>query len=211
MRITKFRHSCVLVETGDRTVLFDPGNFSWQSGLIDLVKLPEIHDIVITHEHPDHYDENFVANLIKSLPNVTWITNTSIAPKLKQLGATQVHTDSTQYAKVINEEHADVVPFGVPVENISVEWNGLVYHPGDTLEISTEVPLVCMPMTAPWAKTVDAIKKILELKPKYVLPIHDWMLRDEWIKVVYSRANTLCEENGIKFLAAIDGEPINLE
>ena len=210
MKITKFLHSCVLVETEKRTALFDPGSFSWQSGLVKVDGLPAIHDIVITHEHADHYDENFVTALIEKYPDSQWITNKSIAEKLSGLGAKNITTSSTKRCEVRNIPHADVAPFGVPVEHIAVDWNKCVTHPGDTLDFDTTQEILHLPITAPWGKTVDAINKFLELKPKYVLPIHDWMLRDEWLQVVYSRLESLCDQNEIVFLRPINGQAIEV-
>ena len=49
MRITKFGHACVRLETGDHTIVLDPGGFTE----------PEAVDgataVLITHEHADHY------------------------------------------------------------------------------------------------------------------------------------------------------------
>lgn len=211
MKITKFVHSCVLVETPTRTALFDPGSFSWDSGLVDINSLPNINDIVVTHEHMDHFSEDFVKSLIAKFPDAQWITNKSIAEKLSILGAANISTESTEFCVVRDIPHADVAPFGVPVEHIAVDWNNLVTHPGDTLDFDTTQSILHIPITAPWGKTVDAIKKVLELKPKYVLPIHDWMLRDEWLKVVYSRLNALCEDNGIIMINPVDGQATELE
>ena len=49
MRITKFGHACVRLETGEHTIVLDPGGFTE----------PEAVDgataVLITHEHADHY------------------------------------------------------------------------------------------------------------------------------------------------------------
>lgn len=206
MKITKYVHSCVLVEADDRTVLFDPGSFSWSSGLVDLDKFPDVHDVVVTHEHMDHYNEDFVKALITKYPEAQWITNQSIASKLSLLGARNITTQSTQYCKVLDIAHAEVAPFGVPVDHIAVDWNELVTHPGDTLDFDSSKMVLHLPITAPWGKTVDAINKLIELKPKYVLPIHDWMLRDEWLKIVYSRLDAICIDNGIAMITPVDGQ-----
>jgi L-ascorbate metabolism protein UlaG (beta-lactamase superfamily) len=60
MRLTKFVHSCVLVEDNEKSILFDPGIFSWKSGLVDVAKLPQLDTIAISHRHPDHFAEPFV-------------------------------------------------------------------------------------------------------------------------------------------------------
>ena len=51
MRVTHLGHACLLVEVADRRILIDPGNFS--SGFEELTGLDAI---VVTHNHPDHFD-----------------------------------------------------------------------------------------------------------------------------------------------------------
>ena len=62
MKITKFVHSCLLVEMPapiSRTALFDPGVWS----TVDVNKLEYLDDIIITHEHGDHFDPELVKKL----------------------------------------------------------------------------------------------------------------------------------------------------
>ncbi len=58
MRVTHLGHACLLVETADRRILIDPGNFS--SGFEELSGLDAI---VVTHNHPDHFDPERVPRL----------------------------------------------------------------------------------------------------------------------------------------------------
>src|SRR5579864_2125034 len=88
MKITKFVHSCLLVEgnleTGEaRNILIDPGQFSWESGLIDLNKLPQVNRILITHEHQDHFYLPFVQALKEKFPDAKIITNPNVVKILK--------------------------------------------------------------------------------------------------------------------------------
>ncbi len=55
MKITRFGHSCVLVDTnlsGRKVALFDPG--VWSQVPVEL--LDQLDEIYITHEHADHCD-----------------------------------------------------------------------------------------------------------------------------------------------------------
>jgi L-ascorbate metabolism protein UlaG (beta-lactamase superfamily) len=63
MKITHFDHACLLVETGDARLLFDPGTES--SGFEDLRDLTAI---LITHEHDDHVDYEKLPALLAANP-----------------------------------------------------------------------------------------------------------------------------------------------
>ena len=63
MQLTHFGHSCVLADFGHTTVLFDPGNFS--HGFEGITGLSAI---VITHQHPDHVDQERLPALLDANP-----------------------------------------------------------------------------------------------------------------------------------------------
>ena len=50
MRFTKFGHACVRIEHAGAVVVLDPGGFT-EAGAVDGATA-----VLITHEHPDHYD-----------------------------------------------------------------------------------------------------------------------------------------------------------
>ena len=47
MKITKFKHSCLMVEMPERTALFDPGVFSAE--MLQAHTFEFLDDIIITH------------------------------------------------------------------------------------------------------------------------------------------------------------------
>jgi hypothetical protein len=49
MRITKYIHSCLLVEKGLDKILFDPGKFSFVEGLVKPAQFHDLSAIVLTH------------------------------------------------------------------------------------------------------------------------------------------------------------------
>lgn len=211
MKITKFVHSCVLVEDEDNAVLFDPGVFSWQSGLVDVAALPKLNSVVVTHKHPDHLGPEFVQALVASQPDVQWFTPADSHADLRALGVRLVTDKSIDKVQITSGNHAPVEPFGVQVQNLVVHWNSRLTHPGDTHEIQQTQALLLLPVQAPWGTTVEAMKLVLSLMPKYVLPIHDWMWNEQWRNLCYDRFSNVFSASGIQFIRPIDGVAFELD
>ena len=51
MKLTKMSHSCVRLEKDGQTLVLDPGAFSEEDAALGA------DAILVTHEHPDHFDE----------------------------------------------------------------------------------------------------------------------------------------------------------
>ena len=51
MKITKFGHCCLLIETKGKRVLTDPGSYTVEAHS----KITDIDYLLFTHEHQDHY------------------------------------------------------------------------------------------------------------------------------------------------------------
>lgn len=211
MKITKFVHSCVLVQDGDKAVLFDPGVFSWNSGLVDIAALPELDAIVVTHLHGDHMAEPFVRALAQRFPAVQWVAPSDALQELNKFGVDKVTNQSIGDLEVTEINHAPVEPFGVQVKNLIVHWNGKVTHPGDTHEIPATKKLLLLPVQAPWGTTVRALQLAGELQPKVILPIHDWMWNDDWRQDVYGRFDQVLGKSQINFIRPVDGQLVEVE
>ena len=85
MKITKFVHSCLLVETPEIKVLIDPGKFTFDSHLLNVSRLDNLDYIVITHEHPDHYHEGFLRQISKHFRHAVIVTNEDLVGKISKL------------------------------------------------------------------------------------------------------------------------------
>src|SRR4051794_3327186 len=83
MQFVHYGHSCVLAETGDTRLLFDPGNFS--QGFEDV---RELTAILITHQHPDHLDPQRLPALLAANPGAELITDPASAETVAALGLT---------------------------------------------------------------------------------------------------------------------------
>jgi L-ascorbate metabolism protein UlaG (beta-lactamase superfamily) len=82
MRLTKFGHSCLLVEEGGARVLLDPGSFS--EGFETLEGLTAV---CVTHQHVDHVDPERVRPLLDRNPEVRVVSDAGSAGALGEAGA----------------------------------------------------------------------------------------------------------------------------
>lgn len=211
MRVTKFVHSCLLVETDEKTVLVDPGKYSWDSHLLPLGKLERLDFLVITHEHQDHYHPPFVQAIIQRFPHATIVTNGDLADKLKadNMGG-HATTGSEEGLTVFTAEH-EPLPMNRPVpSNIGVHIDDFLTHPGDALNISHTRQVLALPITAPWGSFKQSLEKVVELKPRMVVPIHDWHWHKEARQEMYSMAAQLLLPHGIKFTELENALPAEL-
>lgn len=203
MRVTKLGHSCVLVETEDRVALFDPGVWSSEFN-IDNINL--LDRIVITHEHPDHFDLEKIKLLVSKFPEVHIICNTAIRELL----------ESAAIQATIREESSCCVRFDAPHEKLPIpgaqapsengyHFKNLFTSPGDSHSFNETMTVLAMPFIGPWGKTGDAIDKVIQLKPKYVLPIHDWHYTPEARQWLDGLIEAALENTGIELLSAKPG------
>ncbi|HEX9594688.1 MAG TPA: MBL fold metallo-hydrolase [Candidatus Saccharimonadales bacterium] len=174
MKITKLVHSCLLVEGNDKTALIDPGAFSWQSVLVDLAKIARLDYLIITHNHPDHLHEPFVQAVKQRFPDVRLAANAEISQQLQNMGML-----AADDACIGFEAAHEPVPSGGEVP-INWGWHfDRLTHPGDSFGFTETREVLALPYVAPWGSTTAAVELAKRLKPKYVVPVHDWHLSDE--------------------------------
>lgn len=208
MKITKLGHSCVLAETPDRVGLFDPGVWA-DASLIDQVD--HVDRIVYTHEHPDHFDVDILKSLVLKFPEAHVVCNDAIKSKIIDAGIQTVIREETQCTVKFNSPHEQLpVPGAVaPTEN-GYHFQDMFTHPGDSQSFSETKKVLAMPFIGPWGKTEDSINKVLELKPEYVLPIHDWHYTDEAKEWLQNLLGSIFESTDIKLLPNKIGQQIEI-
>lgn len=203
MYVTKLGHSCVLVETSDRVGLFDPGAWADKT-LIDAIE--RVDRIAFTHEHADHFDVDILEKLIKKFPHAHVVCNAEIAKEIENAGLECVVRESTACTVRFESPHENLpIPGSTPPAENGYHFQGRFTHPGDSHSFAESNKVLAMPFVAPWGKIGDAVDKVIELKPEYVLPIHDWHYTDEareWLDGLLERA---FEGTGVKLLSAKPG------
>ena len=212
MKITKFVHSCLLVEEGDRTALFDPGVFSWKAGVFDIDKVDFINRIIITHPHPDHLFPEFLKVVTDKFPDAQIIANEASQKIAKEAGVANVMRTESQCSVPFEAPHAEIEPFGKTPPNSGFHFKNKLTHPGDSHDFSDSKEILAMPFIAPWGTMINGIKKVLDLKPKHVIPIHDWHYSDAAKDWAYSAMkDELFEPAGITLHTPEPGETIDIE
>lgn len=211
MKITKFTHSCLLVEMPapvNRTVLFDPGVFS----TYDVDALEYLDDIVITHNHSDHYSVNNIKALVEKFPHVRITATPEIVDDLAAHDI-QASSEAPEGVEFFDSPHEQIRPFfpNDPPQEIGVHYLGKLTHPGDSHSFSETKDILALPVQAPWGSANAAVTLGLQLKPKYVLPIHDWHWNDAARQNSYENMEKAFQQAGITFVSLKHGEPVVLD
>jgi L-ascorbate metabolism protein UlaG (beta-lactamase superfamily) len=208
MNITKYLHSCLLVKEAGKSILIDPGQFTYDARILDISSLNKLDFLLITHEHADHFSLPFVKEITATFPDVQIITTASIVTELKreEITATSAGTSEIGIEPVTHEE---IYLWPAP-ENVRFTIFNKLSHPGDSFHFTSTTDILAMPMTAPWGSMVQAIKKVIELKPKMVIPIHDWHWKDEALEGFYPHIANLFKHHDIEFKLAKTGVTIEI-
>src|SRR5579862_5314772 len=133
MIITKFAHSCLLVENTIPQAcvgLFDPGMYS----TIKPSDISRLDDILITHNHPDHMDVDLIKQLITQFPNVRISAPVDAAEVLAKAGIENVSSEAESEVAFFEAPHETIKPLAMvdqPLEN-GIHYLGKVSAPGDS-------------------------------------------------------------------------------
>ncbi|MFG2558719.1 MBL fold metallo-hydrolase [Streptomyces sp. NPDC048496] len=181
LTLTKKTHSCIRLEKDGRTLVIDPGGFSEEDAALGADAL------LVTHEHPDHFDENRLRAGMEANPAAQIWTLRSVADQLSAAFPGRVHTvghgDTFSAAgfdvQVHGELHAVIHPDIPPITNIGFLVDGSLFHPGDALTVPDHpVDTLMLPVMAPWNKISEVIDYVREVKPRRAIDIHDALLTD---------------------------------
>lgn len=208
MKITKYLHSCLLVENDNKTILLDPGIYTEQGKILNLEEIPNIDIIGITHEHFDHMSIPFIKKIIAKYPKIQIFSNNSIKNILKKEGI-NVKTENNNVLKMDYVNH-EKIWMGPVCENIEITLFDKLSHLGDSLGFTKSGEILALPIAAPWGSTNWAVEKALEIKPKIIIPIHDFQLKDDVRMNMYQRLEEYFINFGISFKKMGTNEKIEI-
>ncbi|MFD5704070.1 MBL fold metallo-hydrolase [Streptomyces lasiicapitis] len=181
MKLTKKSHACVRLEKDGRLLVIDPGGFSEDDAAAGADAL------LVTHEHPDHFDEDRLRAALEANPAAEIWTLASVADQISAAFPGRVHTvghgDTFTAAgfdvQVHGELHAVIHPDLPRVTNVGYLVDGAVFHPGDAFTVPEQpVDTLMVPVMAPWNKIAEVIEYVREVKPRRAYDIHDALLTD---------------------------------
>ncbi|MEU3264223.1 MBL fold metallo-hydrolase [Streptomyces bacillaris] len=181
LTLTKKTHSCVRIEKEGRVLVIDPGGFSEDDAALGADVL------LVTHEHPDHFNEARLRAGLEANPAAEIWTLRSVADQLSAAFPGRVHTvgDGDAFSAagfdvtVHGELHAVIHPDIPRITNIGFLVDGSVFHPGDALTVPDRaVDTLLLPVMAPWSKISEVIDYVREVKPRRAIDVHDALLTD---------------------------------
>ncbi len=209
MLITKYIHSCLLIKEDDKTILIDPGQFTFDAEVFPFETLKKIDYILITHKHSDHMHIPFIQMLVNKFPDMQIISNESVVTKLKEDNIEATMT-TPEFIQTESVPHEDIV-VSAPPENTQFTLFNKLTIPGDSHHVKFTAPILALPIQAPWGSFMDALKLTEELSPKYIIPIHDWHWKDEVRKDMYLLAQEYLKLSEIDFKMIESGGTIEIE
>lgn len=179
MRITKYGHSCALLEEAGARLLLDPGVFA--TGLEDVTGLTAI---LVTHQHPDHLDVDNVRRLRTANPAAELLADEGSAEQLESAGLSPraVHdgdelTLGGVRVRVAGRDHAVIHPEIPIIPNVGYLVADRFFYPGDAFtDPGVPVDVLGLPTAAPWMKISESIEYLRRVRPQLAVPLHDGIL-----------------------------------
>jgi L-ascorbate metabolism protein UlaG (beta-lactamase superfamily) len=200
MKLTKYDHACFTVQKDNQMLVVDPGNFS-----TDYLPSNNVVAVVITHEHPDHYDPEQIAAIIDKNPEAVIIGHESVTSKVEAFQTQTVSAGDKLKIGVFDLEffggtHA-VIHRTVPViPDLGVMINELLYYPGDSLTLpGRSVDTLATPAGGPWLKIGDAMDFLELVKPRLAFPTHDAVLSDVGKESADKWLRQAAQQHGIEY------------
>jgi L-ascorbate metabolism protein UlaG (beta-lactamase superfamily) len=178
MKLTKYGHSCLLVEVGPDRILVDPGTFSqgWEN-------LTGLTAVLVTHQHPDHVDPARLPGLLALNSDVQLFADPGSVGTLAETGVTATPVepgdtlDLATPVQVFGETHAVIHKDLPSIANRGYLIDGRLYLPGDSLQVPSQaVEILAVPVAAPWMAAKEAVEFVRAVDPTIAVPIHEKIL-----------------------------------
>jgi hypothetical protein len=201
MKLTKFSHACVRLEDGGKRVVLDPGKLSEATEALE-----GANAVVITHEHPDHVDQEAIdAAMVDDPALCLWAPN-SVAPAFARFGDRITTVEPNQTLDIAGfrvtthgGQHAVIHPRIPVIRNVGYIFNETVYHPGDSFHVP-EVPVrhLLVPLHAPWSKFSEVADFLISVRPTSASQIHDGLLNDAGVGFVSKNLEKVTKGFGLE-------------
>lgn len=206
--IRRLTDSCVLVTTDDDATLFDPGFHSFLEGEVDLDSIGDVTRVLVTHEHADHVNPDFIKWLIDRRKDLTVYSNQAVADLLQEHDIA-VSTEAPEQVGVEDVLH-EKLPNGAQPPNRSFTIEGVLTHPGDSHQPTKTAPILALPMIAPWGSLTAAVEFARRLGPEQAFMIHDFYMSESGRSRIRGMAKGALAAHDIELLEIDWGESLTV-
>lgn len=208
MKITKYIHSCLVIEKDSDRLLFDPGLFTFAEGLVKPSQFENIRAVIITHKHPDHIDADSLKKILENNETAVVLANSDIAKTLSEKNIAAEIFESGERAvgsfsiEALDAPHEKILADELP-QNTAYIIDGKIIHPGDSYSKNLferkKTPILCLPTMAPWATEIKTYDFAVGMSPEHIVPIHDGYAKGFFLESRYENFKKYFDAQNIKF------------
>lgn len=209
MRLTKFGHSCVRIGDGTTTVVIDPGTFT-EPGAVDGVDA-----ILITHEHPDHYDPAHLRASSAPIHTIAAVARQieadapDLADRVTVVRPAETFRLGTIQVRAVGELHAVIHPELPRFDNSGylLDVAGTtVFHPGDALTgAEAPVDVLLTPVCAPWMRVSEGVEFARSVGAARNVAIHDRVFSEVGLGIADAQFGRFLAAAGLDYVRLADG------
>ncbi|HNA99032.1 MAG TPA: MBL fold metallo-hydrolase [Marmoricola sp.] len=202
MRLTKFGHACIRVESGDAVIVIDPGVFTEPEAVADAT------DILITHEHPDHWSSEHLLACDARIFTIQAVADQIAQSASEAVDRLQVVSPGDRIhagvpVQVIGEKHAIIYRQLPHFDNSGflLDLDGRkLFHPGDALTVPDQpIDLLCLPVSAPWLKISECIDYARAVAAPRSVAIHDMIYSQPALDIAAGHLSRFLEPDGLSY------------
>jgi L-ascorbate metabolism protein UlaG (beta-lactamase superfamily) len=213
MRLTKLGHSCVRLEKDGAVLVIDPGIFTDAAAA-----LAGAAAVLVTHEHPDHFDADAIRAALQANPNLTLGANPSVTAQFGEFGNRVYQTRHGDALSVVGfSVHVYGVDHALIHQDIPLVVNngflieGELFHPGDSYTIPAEpVGTLLVPISAPWLKAGEMIDYFRAVAPARGYAIHDAILNEAGLALMTRMLSVAAAPSGVPVARLEPGTTVDL-
>ena len=100
----------------------------------------------------------------------------------------------------------EVIPTGASPPNRSFTIDGVLTHPGDSYEPTRSAPVLALPLLAPWGSATASVEFARRLRPRQVIPVHDFYLSADGRRWITGLVRSVLQEDGLELVPLDWGE-----
>lgn len=210
MKLKKYEHACFTIEKDGKILVVDPGVFTK-----DFIVTDNIVGIIITHEHPDHFDPDILAAIYDKNPGSLLISTAEVTKKMVDHTSHVAHSGETLRVEpfaltFFGDKHATIHDTLPIVDNFGLLINDSLYFPGDSFTLpNRSIDVLALPVGAPWLKISEVMDFFAAVKPRLAFPTHDAIFSETGKNLADGRMTSVAENIGTEY-RRIDGQTIEL-